>query len=610
MLRRVKNKVKRVLRPLSSANPLNAEENIQDQDFLEVLAENKILNPLDKLIPRREIVNLSWNGPVMKIEGYFYLENIPMDNEDLIRKRLILIDSKFKQTTLPLDDVLISELPFKFELIDELYKWSGFKGEFNFSTMGKNRKPIPAGSYQLFIEIEVNDMGKRVHRKTYPLGNVEKFFPQGFYSSKMEFFSARKELKYNLLVRNNKNTKTLEILSNKLKDFDPILMGMAANNQDGFLYRFANKYVFKLLYNFFKLYPLKTRKVVFASESREDLSGNFQYVYDELIRRQLGFNYKFFLQKQLGAKRTYLEMVDLAYHLATAKFVLLDDFYPLIYPLKIRKNSELVQLWHAVGAFKTFGFSRIGLPGGPSPTSKNHRNYTKAIVSSHNIAKHYAEGFGIDVENVLPTGIPRTDVFFDSEYSDRVTRDLYEEFPFMKNKKVIMFAPTFRGNGQQSAHYDMEMLKFDKLYEELHDEYIFIFKMHPFVKNDFSIPYQYNDFFYDLSYYREINDLLFITDILITDYSSVCFEFALLKKPMLFFAYDVEEYVQTRDFYYDYLSFIPGPLVKSTEQMITTIKNKAFELEKVDKFIEYFFDQTDGHSSERVVNHILLENDL
>lgn len=90
----------------------------------------------------------------------------------------------------------------------------------------------------------------------------------------------------------------------------------------------------------------------------------------------------------------------------------------------------------------------------------------------------------------------------------------------------------------------MEVLNLERLYNELKDEYVFLFKIHPFVKNDFNIPYQYKEFFYNFSSYREINDLLFITDILITDYSSVCFEYALLNKPMIFFAYDVEEYVQ------------------------------------------------------------------
>lgn len=606
MIKRIKNKLKRIVKRILGIQNVGTYE---EKDFLEMLYESEILSPLDNLVPERKVLKLNWNGPVMYIEGYIYLNGIAADHDDAVRKRLLLISDNLTKTYLPLDDVKLDQLSGDTRGIDKKYAWSGFKGEYNFSRISKNNMPLSAGNYQVFIEIEVNEKGKKVYRKITSLGNIESFFNEGFHSTKMEYFSSRKALKFNLLVRYNKITKTLELSSNKLKDFDPVLMGMVEKNKDGFLYRFNHKYLFKIVYNFYKLYPIQKDKIVFASESRHELSGNMKFVYDKMVENNLHFDYKFFLKKSLNERRNFGELMNLAYHLATARVILLDDFYPLIYPLKIRKNAELVQLWHAVGAFKTFGFSRIGLPGGPNPASKNHRNYTKAVVSSKNVAKHYAEGFGIDIANVIATGIPRTDVFFDDVYIHYKKEELYDQYPFLRNKKVIMFAPTFRGNGQQSAHYNMEMLKLDKLYEALHEEYVFLFKIHPFVKNDFSIPYQYSDFFYDFSEYREINDLLFITDILITDYSSVCFEFALLKKPMLFFAYDVESYIQARDFYYEYKSFIPGPLVKTTEKMIETIKNKDFEIEKIDKFIDYFFEDTDGQSTQRVIDRIILEQE-
>lgn len=122
-----------------------------------------------------------------------------------------------------------------------------------------------------------------------------------------------------------------------------------------------------------------------------------------------------------------------------------------------------------------------------------------------------------------------------------------------------------------------------------------------------TIPYQYVDFFYDFSDYREVNDLLFVTDILITDYSSVCFEFALLNKPMIFFAYDVEEYIRQRDFYFEYQSFIPGTLAKNTEDIITSIVNKDFETQKIKPFVDYFFDHQDGQASKRFVDQLIVE---
>src|SRR5699024_9596619 len=126
------------------------------------------------------------------------------------------------------------------------------------------------------------------------------------------------------------------------------------------------------------------------------------------------------------------------------------------------------------------------------------------------------------------------------------------------------------------------------------------------VNNTLTIPYEYADFFYDLSSFREINDLLLVTDILITDYSSDCFEFALLNKPMLFFGFDVEEYVRTRDFYYNFFDFIPGLLVKTTEEIVDVITNEKLQIEKLELFVDHFFNGTLGTASKKVVDEICI----
>ncbi|NLJ19258.1 MAG: polyribitolphosphotransferase [Globicatella sulfidifaciens] len=559
--------------------------------------------PSEFYIPKRKVTHMEWYGAKLYLKGYYYLQGIELDEEDLVKKELVLFSKNKEKYRITLRDIPITQVTNDTTLIDRYY-WAGFEGEINFSNLTNGKMPIENGNYIVYIELETFQVGKGPIKRLFPIGNIEEFINNGFHSAKMEYFTAKRELKYNLIASYDYAKKTLVINSIKLKDIDPREFGLQEKESNGLWYRLVKKKIFKLAYILFCLLPINQKKVLFASDSRDDMSGNFQFVYDEMVSQNLEFKYRFILKRSVDHKKTTFEIFKLAYEIATSKYILLDDFFPMIYNLRIRKNAELVQLWHAVGAFKTFGFSRIGLPGGPSPRSKNHRNYTKVTVSSSNIIKHYAEGFGIEEEKVLATGVPRTDIFFDDEYKEKITNELYSQYPFLKGKKVITFAPTFRGNGQQSAYYDLEALHLDKLYENLKDEYVFLFKLHPFVKNSLDIPYLYQDFFYDFSEYREINDLLFITDILITDYSSVCFEFALLNRPMIFFSYDVAEYVKTRDFYYDYLSFIPGPLAKTTEEMINIIKTEDFKMEKIPPFIDYFFDQTDGKSSERVVNEI------
>ncbi|MEA3320554.1 MAG: CDP-glycerol glycerophosphotransferase family protein [Bacillota bacterium] len=377
-----------------------------------------------------------------------------------------------------------------------------------------------------------------------------------------------------------------------------------------YIYRLFRSKIFRLLYMIFCLFPIKSNKILFLSDSSSTLKGNFEFLYNTISKHKYNreFDVKFLLKESIDTKKTYLEIILLAYNIATSRYIFLDDFYPMIYHLRIRKRADLIQVWHAVGAFKKFGFSRTGLPGGPAQNSINHKNYTKVVVSSKNAVEHYAEGFGISKDKVYTLGVPRTDVFFSAIYIENKRKELYELLPIDKSKKVILFAPTFRGNGQNSSFYPMENLDMNLLFNKLSEDYIFIIKLHPFIKKKVQIPSKYSNFFYDFSEFKEINDLLLITDLLITDYSSVCFEYALLKRPMLFFAFDLDEYIQQRDFYSNYKDFIPGPIVSDTIQIVDTIMNNKYETEKIDRFVSESYDHLDGRSSERVVNELIINN--
>lgn len=347
----------------------------------------------------------------------------------------------------------------------------------------------------------------------------------------------------------------------------------------------------------------KKDSILFVSTRRTDLSGNIAYVNDVL--QEKGANVLFWLIPGKVKYMKYSEVCSLAYKLARSKVVVVDDFTPILNELWIMKHRKLVQLWHACGAFKTFGFSRIGKDGGPDQTSLNHRFYNYAIVSSSEIRRFYAEGFGIDENNVKALGVPRTDDFFKEEYAVEIKDRLYKEYPVLKDKKVILFAPTFRGNGAGTAHFPAERFNVKNVLERLPEDYMIIIKHHPFVEKKHPVDASVKDRVLDLSKESEINDLLFITDVLITDYSSVIFEASLLDIPMLFYAFDLEDYVVNRDFYYPFKNFVPGKIVRNVEQITEAIVQEDFELYKVQAFKHRFFDHLDGKSSERVADFIM-----
>ncbi len=174
--------------------------------------------------------------------------------------------------------------------------------------------------------------------------------------------------------------------------------------------------------------------------------------------------------------------------------------------------------------------------------------------------------------------------------------------PESKGKKVILFAPTFRGRvakAQSPDCFDVE-----QFYKNFSDEYVLVFKHHPLVRVRPEIPEEYSRFAVDFTDTMTIDELLCVSDICISDYSSLVFEYSLFERPMLFYAYDLDEYFDWRGFYYDYFELAPGPICKTNEEMIDYIKNidERFDKDRVVAFKEKFMSACDGHATERIEN--------
>lgn len=355
-----------------------------------------------------------------------------------------------------------------------------------------------------------------------------------------------------------------------------------------------------LLYRFYCLkYQVKEKQVLFLSDSRDDLSGNFEYIYEYIKEDYIVKTHLYKSSKQKHQKKS------LCQDMAQSQYILVDDFYPIIYPIPLRKQTKLIQVWHAMGAFKTIGFAR---KQNHDRFSMTHRNYTDAIVSSETIRQDYACAFRMNLNDVHSIGIPRTDCFFDQVYIQHKKNELYLKYPQLKDKKVILFAPTFRGNNIQNGYYDYQQIDFQRFKDELSHEYICIIKMHPFIQNKPSQDLD-TDFYLNLSHEREINDLLFITDILITDYSSVIFEASLLNICTIFYAYDLEEYIKERDFFYPYQKYTYGPVVKTFDELLHAIKERKLDEVKLRNFKKQFTSSCDGHSTKRFVETLLKEDE-
>lgn len=354
-----------------------------------------------------------------------------------------------------------------------------------------------------------------------------------------------------------------------------------------------------------RLNPPRGNRILFASEMRTGLGGNLARVHDRMIERDLDKKYEFSHSFRIPATANKWSTLRLIYRLATSDTVLMDDYFGLLGNLSISPETKIIQLWHAGSGFKAVGYSRFGKYGSPK-LSNAHRKYTYVITGSEHLVPVYAEAFGIEESAVVPTGLPRIDTFLNEEHSQKVKDDFAESYPQLRGKKIVLFAPTFRGKSIGDAHYDYDRIDWEKLYEVCGDKYVVLFRMHHFITEAPPIPDEYSDRLLNFASYPDTNDLLHVTDVLVTDYSSVIYEYTLLDKPILFFAYDKDTYSVIRGFHRDYDSVAPGTICVTFDDLLKALQDEDFDLSKVEEFRRENFDYVDTNSADRVIDWLVV----
>lgn len=371
------------------------------------------------------------------------------------------------------------------------------------------------------------------------------------------------------------------------------------------------KWIYPVCYYVGRLRSIRFRKIVFVENHAEQISDNFLLLYNLLKQKNYDIHVHYLKVSASSWGRIIIRTIALIWDMSTARCVFLSESNSVFGAFTLRENTKLVQLWHACGAFKKWGYSVADKTFGDDKKTldiySGHRNYDLVSVSGEAVCWAYEEAFGLQEAPgiVIPLGVSRTDVYF----SDKRKQQAYlrlSEFNVLKEKrKIILYAPTFRGDIRHAKAPDK--LDLGVLYE-LCTEYVVLVKNHPFVKEPMKIPEPYQDFCKEITDQIPMEDLLMVADICVTDYSSVIFEYALMQKPMIFFAYDLEEYYDERGFYYPYEDFVPGPIVKTTKELVECIENiEQFDTEKIRLFRQRYMSGCDGHSTERILRNVLGE---
>lgn len=370
-------------------------------------------------------------------------------------------------------------------------------------------------------------------------------------------------------------------------------------------------YIWPIAFNLFSKKPIDEKLILFAyNKNYSTMPDNMVGIYEYL--KEKGYNCRIMASPSNPIKRFLSGIVFQKYY-ARCKCVFLTDNFDPVYAHQPRKGTRVIQLWHACGAFKKWGFSTLDLAWGGSRRDMlrfpMHNTYTDVFVSAKEVVPCYAEAFRCAERRVQALGTPRTDVYFDANFVNSQRAQLLEKFPKIGDRKIILYAPTFRGNSPEAAHNEIR-LDYGKLREALGNEYALVLKLHPFVAERFSLSEEEtekygDDFIFDASKLVKIETALCAADILIADYSSLIFEYSLLNKPMLFYAYDLEEYDRDRSFYFDYKSFVPGKLIFDNDEIIESIKSADFQTEKIAPFKERFMGACDGESTKRIAEYAI-----
>ena len=364
--------------------------------------------------------------------------------------------------------------------------------------------------------------------------------------------------------------------------------------------------------------PKKKNRIIFESFLGKQYSDNpralYEYITDnyedkyDLIWSVDRRHVKLFQEKGLPYYRRFSIKWLLAMN--TAGVWISNSRLPLWIPKP--KKTTYLQTWHGTPLKRlALDMDEVHMPG--TNTERYKKNFTTEsskwdyLVSPNHYSTEIFERAFDFKQTMLETGYPRNDYlvnFNDKDYIHKLKVDL----GIPRNKKIMLYAPTWRDNefyGRGRYKFDIQ-LDLDKMKETLGDEYIILLRMHYLIAENINVE-KYDGFVIDFSSYEDIRDLYLVSDILLTDYSSVFFDYAILNRPMYFFTYDLESYRDTlRGFYFDFEKDAPGPLLFNTSEVIDAITSEEDEYYmKRQSFRNTYTSLEDGLASERVIKRVL-----
>ncbi|RIL93421.1 CDP-glycerol glycerophosphotransferase family protein [Staphylococcus chromogenes] len=435
--------------------------------------------------------------------------------------------------------------------------------------------------------------------------------PEWIKSRSREFYSFRDQDNSKRIYENINKKSQLRYFKNKVK-YDIL--------SQHFYKRFRKHSKYFTIVDKFntvlaKLLPVKRNLVVFESNVGKSVSDSPKVIYDELSSYRDDMEIVWVNNTQYPFKDKNVKSIQRLspsyfYYLSRAKYWINNQNFP--HYISKPAATTYIQTWHGTPLKKMLNDVNTfeGRDGGYKDRV-NHaiEKWDYLISPSPYATKCFKSAFNFK-KDVLEIGYPRNDIFYKDQNANLELKkaNIKKQIGIKDNRKIILYAPTFRDDEINKAKKHIIQLQIDlqKMYQKLGDEFVLLLRPHIIISNSLHIDDSLKDFAFNVGDYNEISDLYLISDICITDYSSVMFDFANTRKPILFYTYDLDHYKNDlRGFYFDFENEAPGPMVKTDNELIECILsiNKIENLykDKYDDFYKRFCTFETGTSAQQIV---------
>lgn len=351
------------------------------------------------------------------------------------------------------------------------------------------------------------------------------------------------------------------------------------------------------IYFFLKLLPTNNKKVIFISRQSNRISLDFQLLQEEIYN--LNPNYKVVLlcnkvdHSFKGIINYYLNTLKHLYHLATAKVCIVDSYCLAVSIPKHKKDLIIIQIWHAIATVKKFGYQTLGKEYGRdkkiSEILNMHKNYDWVISGSDAMKSIFSQTFNVDISKIKSIGTPRIDFLLKNNIQMR--QKIINKYPKIIDKKVILYAPTFRRDKTVDINQLINTIDFTK--------YNLIVKFHPVNKQKIN-----NDKVYNCKEFSSLQ-LLSVADYVITDYSAISIEASILNKPVYFYVYDIDEYQEKNGLNINLYNEMGNVCFKKINDLYKAIETEKYNYNKLNDFKNKYVTNQNGNSGYLLAHYIV-----